>query len=84
MLFDYRGRTKQKYPRGGHCVEFNSYSSRLCWTCPSKDGNVMSYTTIEFELANKEEIEIFNEAIKNKRLIYSKNDIVKKVQEQLL
>ena len=67
MLFDYRGRTKQEYPRGGHCVEFNSYSSRLCWTCPSKDGNVMSYTTIEFELANKEEIEIFNEAIKNKR-----------------
>ena len=66
-LFDYRGRTKQKYPRGGHCVEFNSYSSRLCWTCPSKDGNVMSYTTTEFELANEEEIKIFNEAIKNKQ-----------------
>lgn len=63
-LFDYRGRTKQKYPRGGHCVISNGYSGQLCWTCPSKDGNVMSYTTIEFELATPYEIEIFNKAIK--------------------
>jgi hypothetical protein len=62
-LFDYRGRTKQKYPRGGHCVTTNGYIGKLCWTSPSKDGNVMSYTTTKFEIATPEEIEIFNNAI---------------------
>lgn len=63
-LFDYRGRTKQKYPRGGHCVTINGYMGKLCWTCPSPDGNVMSYTTTDFEIATTEEIKIFNDAIK--------------------
>ena len=65
-LFDYRGRTKQKYPCGGHCVISNGYSGKLCWTCPSPDGNVMSYTTTEFELATPKEIEIFNNAISHR------------------
>ena len=37
---------------------------KLCWTCPNPDGNVMSYTTTEFEIATPEEIKIFNDAIK--------------------
>ena len=58
--FDYCGKTKQGYPRGRHLVS----NGHLVWTCPSKDGNVMSYTTTEFEIATPEEIKIFNDAIK--------------------
>lgn len=62
-LFDYSGITKQKHPRGRHLVVSNGYSGRLCWTCPSKDGNVISYTATSFELATPKEIEIFNNTI---------------------
>ena len=61
--FDYCGKTKQGYPRGRHLVS----NGRLVWTCPSKDGNIMSYiwktTDKEFQVATSEEVEMFNKIV---------------------
>lgn len=61
--FDYSGKTKQGYPRGRHLV----HDGKLVWTCPSKDGNVMSYicktTDKEFQIATPEEVEMFDKII---------------------
>lgn len=62
-LFDYSGKTSQGYLRGRHSVTFNSYYAKCDWVAGSDKGNVMYYTTKEFELATPEEIEIFNRAI---------------------
>lgn len=61
--FDYSGVTKQGYPKGRHLVS----NGRLVWTCPNKNGNVMSYiwkvTDKAFQIATPKEVEMFNKVI---------------------
>lgn len=61
--FDYSGKTKQGYPRGRHLV----HNGELVWTCPSEEGNVMSYiwktTDKKFQIATPEEVEMFNKIV---------------------